>query len=139
MSEVPKAYATPDLRSALLIAYVLFVLALFNGATAILGIVLVYIKRGEARGTLWESHARNLIRVFWISVAVFVVLLAALLQGFGGLFFSLYTTNGNPPPALVGALALMVPALALAFILFAVWYLYRTLRGLVRALEGTPY
>ena len=135
MSEVPN----PDLRPALLIAYALFVLALFNGATAIAGVVLVYIKRGEARGTVWESHTRNLIRVFWISVVAFVVLLAVLLQGFGGLFFSLYTTNGNPPPALVGALALMVPALVLAFILFTVWYLYRTLRGLVRALENKPY
>lgn len=135
MSEVPN----PDLRPALLIAYALFVLALFNGATAIAGVVLVTIKRGEARGTVWESHTRNLIRVFWISVVAFVVLLAVLLQGFGGLFFSLYTTNGNPPPALVGALALMVPALVLAFILFTVWYLYRTLRGLVRALENEPY
>lgn len=135
MSEVPN----PDLRPALLIAYALFVLALFNGATAIAGVVLVTIKRGEARGTVWESHTRNLIRVFWISVVAFVVLLAVLLQGFGGLFFSLYTTNGNPPPALVGALALMVPALVLAFILFTVWYLYRTLRGLVRALENKPY
>ena len=135
MSEVPN----PDLRPALLIAYALFVLALFNGATAIAGVVLVTIKRGEARGTVWESHTRNLIRVFWISVVAFVVLLAVLLQGFGGRFFSLYTTNGNPPPALVGALALMVPALVLAFILFTVWYLYRTLRGLVRALENKPY
>ena len=137
MSEV--ARPAGDLRTTLLIAYALFVLAPFNGVTAILGIVLVYLRRGEARGTIWESHTRNLTRVFWISVAVFIVLLAVLLQSFGGLFFWLVTTNGNPPPALVGALFLIVPALWLAAILFAVWYLYRTLRGAVRAIENNPY
>ncbi|HEY0302194.1 MAG TPA: hypothetical protein VGC36_12695 [Rhizomicrobium sp.] len=127
------------LRAAALIAYGLFVLALFNGATAIAGVVVAYVKRDAARGTPWEGHFRNLIRVFWISVAVAVLVLAAIAQGFGGLLFSMAQTDGNPPPALVGTLFLLVPALFIVGTVFAVWYLYRTLRGLIRAIEGAPY
>ena len=140
MSEAP-AIAAPDdtgLRVTLLIAYGLFVLALFNGVTALAGVVLVYLKRGEARGTVWEGHARNLIHVFWISALVLAVIVAVVLQGFGGMFYSL-ATNHDPAPALVGILILLVPALALVCLIFTVWYLYRTLRGAIRALEDKPY
>jgi len=127
------------IRAALLIAYGLFLAAPFNGVTAIAGVIVAYLRRDEARGTIWESHFRNLIRVFWISAAVLVVAIFAVLEAFGGLFFSLVTTNGNPPPQLVGELILLVPAFWLAGLVFAVWYLYRTLRGLIRALDGQPY
>lgn len=127
------------LRATLLVAYGLFALAPFNGVTALAGVILAYLRRDEARGTVWESHTRNLIRVFWIAVVVAVVLLGVVIESFGGLFFSLVSTNGNPPPALVGGLFVIVPALWLACVVFAVWYLYRTLRGLIRALEAKPY
>lgn len=127
------------LRATALIAYGLFVLALFNGATAIAGVILAYLKRDEARGTIWEGHFRNLIRVFWISVVVAVIAIAVVAQAFGGLFFSMAATDGNPPPALVGMLFLLVPALLAGGTIFAVWYLYRTLRGLIRTLDGQPY
>lgn len=136
MSEAPD---DGSLRAALLIAYGLFVLALFNGVTALAGVILVYLKRDAARGTMWESHVRNLTRVFWVGVVVLAVLLAVVLESFGGLLFSLFATNGNPPPALVGALFIVVPALYLAGLVFAVWYLYRTLTGLLRAIENKPY
>jgi uncharacterized membrane protein len=126
------------LKVTLLIAYGLFVLALFNGVTALAGVVLVYIKRGEAQGTIWEGHTRNLIHVFWISALVLAVVVAVVLQGFGGMFYSL-ATNHDPAPALVGILILLVPALALVCLIFTVWYLYRTLRGAIRALEDKPY
>jgi len=128
-----------ELRTLLLIAYGLFVLAMFNGATAIIGVVLVYAKREAARGTIWESHARNLSHVFWISLSVAVIALAIALQAFGGLAFSLFATNGNPPAALIGWLIALVPAFYIGGVIFVVWYMYRTLRGLIRAIDSQPY
>lgn len=127
------------LRVALLIGYGLFAVAPFNGATAIAGVILAYLKRDEARGTVFESHVRNLIHVFWIGVVFAVLLLAVILQGVGGLFYSLFATNGHPPAALVGFLVVLVPALWLVCSVFAIWFYYRTLRGLIRALEDRPY
>lgn len=124
---------------ALLVAYGLFLAAPFNGLTAIAGAILVYLKRAEARGTLWQSHVRNLLLVFWIGVAVLALMLAVAVEAFGGLIFSLVATDGHPPPALVGSLAIIAPALGIAGLLFAIWYLYRVLRGLIRALDGEPY
>jgi uncharacterized membrane protein len=133
------AQDSADLRAVLLIAYGLFVLAIFNGATAIVGVVLVYVKRDAARGTIWESHFRNLIHVFWIALFVAVIALTVLLQAFGGLAFSLFATNGNPPPLLIGWLIALVPAFYVGGLLFAIWYMYRTVRGLMHAIESRPY
>ena len=131
--------AGDDLRTVLLIAYGLFVLAVLNGASAIAGIVLVYVKRDAARGTVWESHFRNLIHVFWIALVVAVLALAVLLQAMGGLALSLFATNGNPPPHVIGWLIALVPAFVVGAVLFALWYLYRTLRGFIHTLESKPY
>jgi len=128
-----------DLRTILLIVYGLFILAVFNGATAIAGVVLAYVKRDAARGTLWESHFRNVIYVFWIALAVVFVAVAIIVQAFGGLAYSLFATNGNPSPALIGSLVALVPLFWLGGMLFFVWYLYRTLRGLVRTIDAKPY
>ncbi len=123
----------------MLIAYGLFVLAIFNGATAIAGVILAYVRRGDARGTIWEGHFRNLIHVFWIAVVFAAIFLAVVLQGVGGLAYSMFSTNGNPPPALVGGLLALLPLLYIAAVVFIVWYLYRTVRGFVRVLDSKPY
>jgi uncharacterized membrane protein len=127
------------LKATALLAYGLFLLAPVNGITAFAGVIVAYLKRDEARGTLWESHLRNLIRVFWISAVVGVLFLAAVLQGVGGLLYSLFVTNGDPPPGLVGGLMALLPVLFLFAVIFLVWYLYRVMRGFLRALDSKPY
>ncbi|HEX4301424.1 MAG TPA: hypothetical protein VHZ78_01430 [Rhizomicrobium sp.] len=127
-----------ELRVMALIAYGLFLAALFNGITAIVGVVLAYVMRGNAQGTIWESHFRNLIRVFWITAVVLAVTIAIAVEGFGGMFYAL-ATNHDPAPALAGLLFLLVPLLAIIGLVFMVWFLYRTVRGLIRALEDKPY
>jgi hypothetical protein len=67
-----------------------------------------------------------------------VVLIAIIVEGFGG-FFYVISANHDPAPAITGMLFLLVPAVCLIMLLFAVWYLYRTLRGLIRALESKAY
>ena len=128
-----------SLKATALLAYGLFLLAPVNGISAIAGVIVAYIRRDEARGTLWEGHLRNLIRMFWISAIVAALFLAAVLQGMGGLLYSLFVTNGAPPPGLVGGLLALLPLLFLFAVLFAVWYFYRVMRGFLRALDSKPY
>ncbi len=47
------------------VTYALYSLSLFSGVTAIVAIVLNYIKRDDARGTWIESHFSWQIRTFW--------------------------------------------------------------------------
>ncbi len=125
-----------DLRAFVLIAYALYLLALVNGVTLIAGVVLLYVKRDEARGTLWDGHFRNLIGVFWVCLIVAALVTAATLST---VFYALVATNGNPPPPLVGGLFVALPLMGVAGVGLLVWYLYRTIGGFARALDGRAY
>ncbi|HTP46969.1 MAG TPA: hypothetical protein VMQ50_08630 [Casimicrobiaceae bacterium] len=95
------ASPTPSLITATLIVYGLFGLgavvailshgfppvAPLGGIAGLIGIIMAYVKRGEAEGSWLASHYRWLIRTFWFSLmwgiigAVVFVLLALLLIG----------------------------------------------------------
>ncbi|HXM00878.1 MAG TPA: hypothetical protein VN932_13195, partial [Rhizomicrobium sp.] len=90
-----------------------------------------YVKRDEARGTIYESHFRNMIAMFWLGIAVMVAVLA--LVGLG--VFGLFGHHGDPPAALIA----IVPAIGLALVAFAVFYLFRVVKGLARAIDGKAY
>jgi uncharacterized membrane protein len=66
MSDAPQTPAADEssLRIFALIGYGLLLLACSNGFTAIAGVVIAYIKRAEARGTVYESHFSNMITAF---------------------------------------------------------------------------
>ncbi|HUO90279.1 MAG TPA: hypothetical protein VMU08_13985 [Rhizomicrobium sp.] len=139
MPEGTSAPSEEGLKLSTLLAYGLFLLAPVNGITAIAGAIVAYIRRDEARGTIWEGHLRNLIRVFWVGAVVLAIFLLVALQGIGGLFYALFTNNGEPPPAYVGGLLALMPVLLFAGLIFAVWYFYRVVRGLLHALDSKPY
>jgi len=100
-------------RSLAIIVYGLYLAAALTcGAAGIAGVIVAYIKRDSVRGTPWESHFENAIQAFWI----WVVLMAA------------------------GIVA--VPLLGLGFVVMGgafVYFLYRTLKGLMAAVESRPY
>ncbi len=98
-------------RSVAIIVYLLYLAALINGLTAIIGVILAYVKRDEARGTVYESHFSNAIEVFWVYL---VGMLIAVPLCF----------------VLVG-----IPLVIALYI----WVLYRTIKGVVRASDGRPY
>src|SRR5690625_3838838 len=52
-------------RTLTLIIYILQGLAFFIGLTALVGIIMNYVKRDDVRGTWLESHFRWQIRTFW--------------------------------------------------------------------------
>ena len=55
----------PGLKTLTTVIYALYAVALFFGITAIIAIVLNYIKREEVKGTWLESHFSWQIRTFW--------------------------------------------------------------------------
>lgn len=54
-----------SLKSLTTVIYALYAVSLFFGITAIVAIVLNYIKREDAEGTWLESHFGWQIRTFW--------------------------------------------------------------------------
>ena len=112
-SPVPVAIPSQDdTRTLVIIVYALYLGALLCvGLSGIAGVVLAYIKRDDAKGTIWESHFENAIQAFWIwfGLSVLGVLTVWLLIGF--------------------------------FILFGayIYIAYRTIKGLVRAVDSKPY
>jgi uncharacterized membrane protein len=125
--------AQTNLRSLAILGYVLYLLAPVNGITAIAAVILAYVKRDDARGTVWFSHFENMIVVFWVMlIASFVGLTSFLfslsgmiVQGFAWPALSLITL-----PLLVGFLIIPI---------FTIWYLYRLVKGLVRASDDRAY
>jgi len=142
MSDTPPIAAPPQfpagtadqtsLRALAIVSYVLFLLACFNGFTAIIGVLIAYVKRRDAAGTIWHSHFANMILVFWVTVGGALLGVLSWPVAFGALFarhfFWLWPTAVFP--LFFGFL--IIP-------LLAVWYLYRIIRGLIRAGEDRSY
>ena len=103
--------AASDTRLLVILCYALFILVFTNGLTSIVGVVLAYIKRSEVRGTIWESHFDNIINTFWVTLVA-------------GIAF--------------GILVVFVIGIPLLFAL-AIWFLYRSIKGLVRAIDNKAY
>ena len=77
-----------SLRSLTQVVYVLYALSYFTGITAIVGIIINYIKKEEVAGTWLESHFRWQIRTFWFGLlwAAIGALTSFILIGFAILF-----------------------------------------------------
>ena len=57
-----------SLKNLTLMVYILYALSYFAGITAIIGIIINYLKQDEVAGTWLESHFRWQIRTFWYGV-----------------------------------------------------------------------
>ncbi len=93
-----------SLKNMAMAVYILNLLAFFNGLTAVLGAVIAYVKRADAAGTIYESHFRDQIRIFWIALGVSIV---------GGIL--LFVLIGWPILLVLG-----------------LWFLYRNVKGLMQ-------
>jgi uncharacterized membrane protein len=99
-----------SLKNVATLIYALYALALFAGITAIVAIVLNYIKIDDARGTWLESHFRWQIRTFW----------------FGLLWFVL------------GALTLIIAIGWVILGVACVWFIYRIAKGWLNLNDNKP-
>ena len=125
------ATAEPPVSAALL-AYALFgvaaVVALVSsgfpaiaplmGLVGIAGLIVAYVKRGDARGTWVASHFSWLIRTFWYSFlwgvvgAVVLLVLVIILIG--------------------------IPIALLIWAVASIWVIYRVIRGYLVFKESRP-
>jgi len=80
--------AKPSTESTAKIVYILYLISIFIGLTAIIGVVMAYINKNDAPAWL-QSHYQFQIRTFWIGLLYVVVgsILTYVLIGFLILFF----------------------------------------------------
>jgi uncharacterized membrane protein len=99
-----------SLKGLTQVVYVLYALSYFAGVTAIVGIIINYVKKDEVAGTWLESHFRWQIRTFW----------------FGMLW------------AVIGAATVaIVIGMAILFANFC-WIIYRIVKGWLNLNENKP-
>jgi uncharacterized membrane protein len=98
------------LKTVTMAVYVLQALSFLWGITAVIGLIINYVKRDDVRGTIYESHFDWQIRSFWWGLlwAVIGLLLAILLVGFVVLFVAW------------------------------IWMIYRVVKGFLKLTEGKP-
>ncbi|MBU0744249.1 MAG: hypothetical protein KKE11_02625 [Gammaproteobacteria bacterium] len=100
----------PSLKNITQIIYLCQALSFLFGITAIVGVIINYIKRAEVKGTWLESHFNWQIRTFWFGFLFSIV-------GWGLMF------------VLIGFLILAVNL---------VWVLFRIIKGWLLLCEEKP-
>jgi uncharacterized membrane protein len=114
MSETASQAVLPrsDTRIVAIIVYGLYLIGWpCLHMTSVAGLIVAYLKRDEARGTIWESHFNNQIETFWITLALLVV--------------------GIPLCFVIVGIPIVLGTV--------VWSLYRSIKGLLRAIDEQPY
>jgi len=99
------------LKNVTMMVYLLQALSFLWGVTAIVGVIVNYVKRDDVAGTVYESHFDWQIRTFWWG----------LLWGVVGV--------------------LLIIALGLGFLVMFiawVWAIYRVVKGWLKLSEGKP-
>ncbi|MES2958055.1 MAG: hypothetical protein V4792_07695 [Pseudomonadota bacterium] len=108
---VKSAEELASLKQVTMVVYALQALGfLTGGVTAIIAIVVNYVKREDAAGTLYQSHFDWQIRTFWWG----------LLWGAVGML-----------------LVVVVVGFAVLFVAW-IWTVYRVVKGWLKLTEGTP-
>ena len=90
--------------------------AFLTGWPSIIGVILNYVKRDEARGTWLESHFRWQIRTFWFGLLWISLCLLFVIGTFG-----------------LGILIAWIP-----MALVSLWFIYRIVRGWMRLSARRP-
>lgn len=76
-----------SLRQLTLVTYILYALSPFVGLTAIVAILINYIKREETAGTIYASHFDWQIRTFWWGLLWWVIGFITVFVGVGLIVF----------------------------------------------------
>jgi uncharacterized membrane protein len=92
-----------------LISHGLIVFAPLVGVAGIVGVIIAYVKRGDAQGTWVASHFTWLIRTFWWSLLWDII---------GGII--LFT---------LGLILIGIPIAIAIFVATSIWGIYRLIRG----------
>lgn len=139
------AAAVPPTRefTAAWAAYFFFAVGWLFWWPALIGLVLCYVKRGDAQTGFIDSHYDWLIRTFWISLAGYAIALAVIALGVWPILRDVITAAMRGQEWGAGAsvqidwsaiLSTVGGALigAIGIVVVWLWYLYRLLRGALR-------
>lgn len=99
-----------DVKNYVFIAYVTYAVGLLILFTPVVGVIMAYVKRDEAQGSIYASHIDYLIKTFWVSLV--------------GTVLGTFTTL-----ILIGWLILLITA---------IWFIYRVVIGLIKLNEDKP-
>lgn len=107
-----------SLRKVALFDYALHIAGplISMGSLSVIALIINYIKRDSARGTIYESHMNWMIRTFWWTLFWVVV-------------------------SFIPALILTVITFGLMswlFVLPVIWYLYRMIKGVLWLQDDKP-
>lgn len=107
-----------SLRRVVLVDYLLHIAGLLfsAGLLSVVALIINYVKRPDARGTIYESHMTWMIATFWWTLFWVVV-------------------------SFVPSLVLSVVSFGLLSFLFVIpglWFLYRMIKGVLRLIDGRP-
>ena len=103
-----------NLKDITTLVYVLQAVALLIPPTALIAIIINYVKRSEVKGSILESHFRWQIRTFWFSLLWFGIASILIITIIG---------------VVIG-----YPILAVAYI----WWIYRFVRGWLTLNKNKP-
>ena len=125
-------------RLLVALAYGLYLISFAGGLSLLIGFIVALVRKPHARGTIYESHYRNLIQVFFVMLIFVGIVLAAALAGsldllFGFLWHPVFAVWQWP------LAAMMIPVAATVSLLLGIWFLWRVVRGFVRVLDDKPY
>jgi len=101
-----------------LVAHGLIVFAPFVGIAGIVGVIIAYVKRDDARGTWVESHLTWLIRTFWWSLLWDVIGVLILVT--------------------LGLILIGIPIAIAIFVATSIWGIYRLVRGFLLFKDSQP-
>ena len=99
-----------DLKTLTMVVYGLQAVSFFTGITALIAVIINYVKRDGVQGTWLESHFRWQIRTFWFG----------LLWG------------------VIGAVLFIVVVGWFVLIADGVWMIYRIVKGWLDLMDGKP-
>ena len=97
-------------RNLTQIIYFLYIASVLAGITAIIAIIINYLKRDEVAGTWLETHFRWQIRTFWFTLLWCVVGWLTFIVGIG----------------------------IIVFIAAGIWAIYRIVKGMLNFYDNKP-
>lgn len=120
---------------------ILYLLNFVLGFSVLVGVILAYVWRAEARTQEWEkTHYTYLIRTFWIGFAIFVgTVFLWFATVFGTVFANMEhaAETGQQVAAPMAMFGSMFGMMAL-FLLSAAWFAVRCILSLVKAGDRQP-
>lgn len=110
-AEKPLSTKDQKAKTNALIAYVCMAIGFFTGIFWFVGAIWAMVSKGKAKGTIFEDHYSNIIKVFWWSLVWSII-------GFVLIF------------AIVGYFILLV---------LLIWLIFRIVKGLFKITSNQSY